>query len=121
MKPGKYEDGPASLELLPFKGVSNPQGVYELKSLHVPKDLRRMGYATAIMWKTVRAADRNLKILMLKCEPYDEGEMTSEDLASWYGRFGFRELPGTPGVMVRMPYWDEKEPEKSPIAQCLTS
>lgn len=65
----------------------------------------RKGYATALMLSVCREADRAGMVLLVQPGAFDEG-MTTEQLARWYGRLGFQELPkdeGQPTMMARPP------------------
>lgn len=119
MKPGIYEEGPARLRLSYCSQIAQHLrgNLLELSSLVTDPEWRGKGYATALMWKTVRACDLNKMALLLNVQPFDDEPLDTEALSAWYRRFGFRDLPGSPGVMFRMPYWEAPKPQPTEVAE----
>ena len=103
MKPGKRTEGHASLKLGFCQAVPAPMRgkVREISSVEVPQEHRGQGHARALMRKVCQEADLNHMALLLEVEPYGDEPMTTEQLAYWYERLGFKVIQPSPLVMVR--------------------
>jgi predicted N-acetyltransferase YhbS len=103
MKPGTRMHGPASLRLSHNTTIPAHMrgGLLELSHLIVPESHRRQGYASMLVQKVCAEADKAGKVLILTVRPYDVIGMDGEQLAEWYGRFGFRVIQQSPVLMAR--------------------
>lgn len=70
--------------------------------VNVPAEYRRQGIATRLMNQVLSDADKDGVTLVLEINPY--GEMSWNQLASWYTRLGFVETDGK--VFIREPRKD---------------
>lgn len=79
------------------------EGMTAISRIHVLPLFRRLGYGTDVMNQICRSADLEEVTLCLEINPY--GEMTREQLETWYEKFGFIESANsdTPGLYVREP------------------
>jgi len=102
MKPGKRTSGPASLLLTYCPSLPSPVRGRALEVTHVvtPVADRRKGHASALLKSVCAEADAAGKLLLLFPKPFDVPELTGEQLASWYGRFGFSAIQVEPVVMM---------------------
>jgi GNAT superfamily N-acetyltransferase len=60
---------------------------------------QRKGHATALLHEVCREADIAGIVLLLRPEPFADG-MDAEQLAKWYGRFGFVQIQAEPVVLM---------------------
>lgn len=106
MKPGTRTEGPASLKLTFCQAVPAPMRgkVREVSKVKVAQGHRGQGHASALMRKVCQEADLNHMALLLEVEPFDDEPLTTEQLAYWYERLGFKVIQPSPLVMVRPAY-----------------
>lgn len=74
-----------------------------LNRLLVPKPCRQQGIATALMEEFCGYVDHNRLSAELGINPY--GDMSYEQLAAFYGKYGFKEVedPEYTGLFIREP------------------
>lgn len=99
-----YNVGPATCRVR--RSLAFPahlrDGIRELAKLQVPATERGKGYATSLVHKVCREADKAGVVLVLWPQPFGDGEMTQEQLVAWYGReFGFQVIQPEPVLMAR--------------------
>ena len=77
----------------------------EIVELEVPAAEQGKGYATSLMHKVCREADKAGIVLLLTPQPYgDNTNLSKSYLMSWYeARFGFQTIQQEPTLMARMP------------------
>jgi ribosomal protein S18 acetylase RimI-like enzyme len=87
-------------------------GMTAISRIHVLPFFRRLGYGTDVMNQICRSADLEEVTLCLEINPY--GEMTYEQLASWYEKFGFAKDDSREGLYIRKPKdWRQHEATNS--------
>jgi len=102
MKPGRVGIGPASC-VIGYSAVVPPEqrdGLREITQMWVQPGQQKQGHGTDLMNAICEQADEHRIVLLVHCEPY-RTQMTREHLREWYERFGFRELPDSPYILVR--------------------
>jgi hypothetical protein len=62
----------------------------------------RKGHATELLHEVCREADIAGIVLVLRPDPFAAG-MDAEQLAKWYGRFGFQQIQTEPAVLMARP------------------
>lgn len=76
--------------------------VWDVTRVNVPPDCRRKGYASRLLREACEDAD--LEGVTLRLAIYGTGDMSDEDLAHWYARYGFvRDPDGGELDMIREP------------------
>lgn len=77
----------------------------EIHELEVPHDKQHQGYATSLMHKVCREADKQNIVLVLYPQPFgDNIALSRRQLIEWYeGRFGFQCIQAEPVLMARLP------------------
>lgn len=105
MQPGTRTDGPASLELVRMAGIdgSVTSGLLEVKSVHTAKTQRRQGHASSLLNLLCKEADESGTILVLTPAQFDNGPIGTQQLKSWYAKFGFEVIQEKPVLMCRDP------------------
>ena len=103
MEPGRRTYKSASCRVAMCDGVPDEMrdGIREIVSIESGNP--RKGHGTGLMHSLFAEADAGGLVLLVQPGQYAEG-MTTEQLARWYGRFGFVELPrdeGGPVLMAR--------------------
>lgn len=100
MTPGPRTYKQATLTVAVPSGLPEDMREDFMEILSVRSDNPRKGHATALMHMVCTEADRAGKLLMLKVGAFDDGGMNNEQLAKWYGRFGFVEVQKEPAVLM---------------------
>lgn len=75
----------------------------ELMSLEVPEEDRRQGFATMLLTRTAREADKANTVLLIVVKPYGDGSTDLPALQKFYGKFGFITIQHEPVLMARQP------------------
>jgi hypothetical protein len=99
--------GPASCRVRQTAAVpvSLRESTRELAALTVLACQRNKGFATSLVHKVCREADRAGIVLMLWPKPWgDSAGLSQSQLIDWYGReFGFVQIQPEPPLMARQP------------------
>lgn len=74
--------------------------IREISHLQTLPEFRHKGHATELMKYICKDADIRKIILVLMVEPFDDEPLSQEQLAEWYGKFGFQPLPNGDKVML---------------------
>jgi hypothetical protein len=98
-----YEVGDAKCTLSPCEesGLSK-ENIKWVTDLHVPENMRRKGFAKALLSKLGKEADATQTALLLEVRPIDD-TITEDILESMYKRHGFIKVQDSPKLMLRVP------------------
>ncbi|MFJ2112310.1 GNAT family N-acetyltransferase [Streptomyces sp. NPDC087850] len=93
-------DGAAAASVLdpPGRRKDKPSILTEIA---VWPEHRAKGWGSEILKQVCRAADAEGIALMLSVDP-GPGGLSDEELAAWYGRYGFQRLQEDETVMIRL-------------------
>jgi GNAT superfamily N-acetyltransferase len=83
------------------------EGMTAISRIHVLPLFRRIGYGTMMMNRICREADQEHVTLCLQINPY--GEMSYDQLATWYESFGFAKVDSPEEFYVRQPSGQAEE------------
>ena len=105
MKTGARTNGPASLKVSFSQMVPVTQRglVREVSAVLCAAEHRHDGHASALLKEVTREADASRTTLLVVVKPFDDQELSQEQLAAWYQRLGFVEIQARPCVMARSP------------------
>lgn len=77
--------------------------VREVSAVLCDQAQRGKGHATSLLACVIREADDSRTTLLVVVKPFDDQQLTQEQLAEWYQRLGFVEIQARPCVMARSP------------------
>lgn len=93
----------------------------ELCCLEVAAGEQRKGYATTLVHKVCREADKANVVLVLWPQPFGENiAMSRSELEAWYERaFGFQRIQADPVLMARMPGATPRMLTLNPVVEAI--
>ena len=103
-----YQVGPSKVRVRRCSTLVGAEyaAVREVMALQTPQKARGEGYATTLMHKVCRDADRAGVVLVLEPKAFGDGGLSTSYLMSWYEQtFGFLVVQASPvTLMARMPH-----------------
>jgi ribosomal protein S18 acetylase RimI-like enzyme len=75
---------------------------FYLTNVWVHHEYRKQGLGTQVMQAAIDVY--NDRPIYLNVVPYTNRPLDINRLCEWYGKFGFKPVAGTPGILTRQPY-----------------